>query len=112
MEKYRRVQAHPSKKERFDRLLSPAERLTLNDICRVYGVQPPDLLVHTPDFKERWFAEVKGPGDRLSEKQLRSHSALATELKMAVEFIEVQIDRRRPPNLSYPAAGDCRRCRF
>jgi hypothetical protein len=99
VEQYRRLGAHPWKKKRFERLLSPEERRTLNDICAAYGVQPPDLLVYTPDFKERWFVEVKGPGDRLSEKQLRSHRALATDLKIAVELIEVRISGRRPPHL-------------
>jgi hypothetical protein len=107
VEKYRRAKAHPSKRAKFERLLSPKERRALNEICADHAVQPPDLLVYTPDFSERWFAEVKGPGDRLSEKQLKSHGALAGELKIPVDVIEVRIDGRRPPNLRMqPSATD------
>ena len=92
VEKYRRGKAHPRKKEHFEQLFSEAERRRLNEICADCAVQPPDLLVYTSSFSQRGFAEVKGPGDRLSEKQLRSHVALAAEFKLAVEVIEVRID--------------------
>lgn len=93
IEKYRRVKAHPAKKDRFERIFPEAERRILNDICADCAVQPPDLLTYAPDFTERGFAEVKGPGDRLPDKQLRSHEALARELinKLTVEVIEVRI---------------------
>jgi hypothetical protein len=56
-----------------------------------YAVQPPDLLVYMPKTSRYWFAEVKGPGDRLSTKQVRSHDAILRRLGVPVEIIEVRI---------------------
>ncbi len=107
IEKYRRVKAHPSKKDRFERIFSEAERCILNDVCADCAVQPPDLLTYTLDFTQRGFVEVKGPGDCLSDKQLRSHEALARELKLTVEVIEVRIESGRLPNSRIqPSATD------
>lgn len=83
--------AHPAKVARLAELLSEAERDKLAAICKCCGVQPPDLFVFIPGTKRYWFAEVKGPGDRLSEKQVKSHRAISQELGVPVEFFRVRI---------------------
>jgi len=63
----------------------------LDAIREAYAVQPPDLFVYVPQTSRYWFAEVKGPGDRLSGKQIRSHDAITRELGVPVEIIEVRL---------------------
>lgn len=92
IEKYRRGKAHPWKKARYERLFSETERLRINQICADCRVQPPDLLTYAPDLKHRGFVEVKGPGDRLSDKQVHSHTLFAAEFKLAIEVIEVRVE--------------------
>jgi len=84
-------QNHPAKVARMAALLSKRERETLDAIRADYAVQPPDLFVFVPKTRRYWFAEVKGPGDRLSTKQVRSHDAIAKALGVPVEIIEVKI---------------------
>ena len=72
-------------------LLSERERKTLDAIRAAYAVQPPDLFAFVPKTSRYWFAEVKGPGDRLSTKQVQSHDAITKELGVPVEIIEVTI---------------------
>ena len=85
---------HPKKLPIFETLLNARRRKILDDIC--YGrfsVQPPDLLVYTPDRQHCWFVEVKGPRDRIADKQRRSHTAIRQQLKVPVNLISVQICR-------------------
>ena len=84
-------QNHPAKVARLAALLSERERKTLDAIREAHAVQPPDLFVFVPKTTRYWFAEVKGPGDRLSPKQIRSHDAITRELGVPVEIIEVKI---------------------
>ncbi len=84
-------QNHPAKVAQLATLLSERERKTLEEIRDAYAVQPPDLLVFVPGTSRYWFAEVKGPGDRLSAKQMLSHDALRRKLGVPVEIIEVKI---------------------
>jgi hypothetical protein len=72
-------------------LLSERERRTLDGIRAAHAVQPPDLFVFVPNTRRYWFAEVKGPSDRLSARQIRSHAAITGELGVPVEIIEVKI---------------------
>jgi hypothetical protein len=82
---------HPIKIAKLATLLSERERKMLDAICTTYAVQPPDLLVFVPNTNRYWFAEVKGPGDRLSAKQIRSHNAITNDIGVPVEIIEVKI---------------------
>ena len=52
-------------------------------------MQPPDLLVYTPDYSRFWFAEVKGPGDKLGDAQKFSHEAIRVRLGVRVELIRI-----------------------
>jgi hypothetical protein len=90
LEKYV-FQNHPKKVAQFAAVLSEQERKTLDAIRKSCAVQPPDLFVFVPKTNRYWFAEVKGPGDRLSDKQIRSHDAINHELGVPVEIIEVKI---------------------
>ena len=92
-------QNHPAKVARMASLLSEDERKTLDSIRRACAVQPPDILAFVPKTGRYWFAEVKGPGDRLSAKQDRSHRAIMRELRVPVEVIEVSIEKERGPQL-------------
>ena len=84
-------QSHPSKVTRLATLLCDRERRILAAIRATCGVQPPDLLVYVPGTTRYWFAEVKGPGDRLSAKQMQSHDAIIEQLRVSVEIIEVRM---------------------
>ena len=94
VEKYDTPKAHPRKRPIFEALLNARKRKVLDDICYGrFGVQPPDLLVYMPDRKSFWFVEVKGPRDRIAEKQRLSHTAIKRQLKVPVDLIPVQIRR-------------------
>jgi VRR-NUC domain len=84
-------QNHPAKVARLATLLSERERKTLDAIREAHTVQLPDLFVFVPKTTRYWFAEIKGPGDRLSTKQIRSRDAITRELGVPVEIIEVKI---------------------
>jgi hypothetical protein len=89
VEKYA-FQNHPAKVAQLAALLSEPQRDTLAEIGKKYKIQPPDLLVFIPGTRY-WFAEVKGPRDDLSAKQIQSHGAITRELGVPVEIIEVKI---------------------
>ena len=85
-------ESHPKKKPIFEKELDAQARNVLADICDRFGVQGPDLLVYKPG-EHYWFAEVKGPGDRLAENQRQSHTAIRRQLGVEVELISVRIQR-------------------
>ena len=91
VEKYG-CRTHPGKLEPYKLLLSEPERAILDAICGANHVQSPDLLIYEPDMSRYWFAEVKGPGDRVTAKQRASHDAIERELGVQVEIIRVVVD--------------------
>jgi hypothetical protein len=52
------------------------------------GTQCPDLLVYKPDFSDWFFIEVKGPKDKLSERQIEFFQDLAVKANKAVEIVK------------------------
>lgn len=56
----------------------------------ITNTQYPDLLVYRPDFKDWFFCEVKGPGDRLSKEQRIFFEALALETNEPVRMIQLK----------------------
>jgi hypothetical protein len=82
---------HPRKVALFHSVLSEHQRDKLRNVCSAFRVQPPDLLLYTPDRQRFWFAEVKGPGDRLSKKQRKSHGEITRRLSVPVDVINVRI---------------------
>ena len=52
-------------------------------------VQPPDLLLYRPQERRCWFAEVKGPGDSVSDGQRASWPALTARFGTTVEVVNV-----------------------
>jgi hypothetical protein len=82
---------HPRKLEVIGELLSTRQCNRIDEICLKCEVQSPDLLVYTRDLSSFSFAEVKGPGDRLSEKQIQSHISFARLLARPVEVFTVRI---------------------
>ena len=86
VEKYA-YENHARKVRLLRELLPPQAQEFLHHFRDRFGVQPPDLLLFRPDGSEYWFAEVKGPGDRLSERQRESHKQIATSLGVHVELI-------------------------
>ena len=91
VEKYIAIHSHPRKQRLFEQILSSRQIGILSDIIDEHHANPPDLLAYTPDHRRFWFVEVKGPGDRLMEKQIRSHSALRRRLGVPVQVIDVII---------------------
>lgn len=82
--------SHSRKDEILHRLMSDADYRHLCKICDDCEVQWPDLLVYRPDHRRYWFAEAKGPGDELSNKQRRSHRKIEKYLGTRVRNFEVR----------------------
>jgi hypothetical protein len=80
---------HRRKQERLDQLLTSAQRTILRTFRSSFKVQPPDLLVFLPKSRRFWFAEVKGPGDRLTTRHRRSHETLSQLFGVKVEIYKV-----------------------
>ena len=66
-----------------------SQREALGEIRTEFHVQLPDLLVYAPDRSRFWFAEVKGPGDRLRDVQKRSHARIVERLGVPVDVVRV-----------------------
>jgi hypothetical protein len=82
---------HARKVNIFQRLIPGDQRKSLLSIAEEFKVQLPDLLVFPPDGASYSFAEVKGPGDRISPRQATSHRAIRARLGVGVEIFEVRI---------------------
>lgn len=80
---------HSRKRDRLESLLSEDDRRFIATFRDRFGVQPPDLLVYLPGQRHCGFAEVKGPGDTVSEGQRASWAALQERFGSAVELINV-----------------------
>jgi len=78
---------HPVKTARLASFLSDEQRETFAAILRRHHVEPPDLFVYVPQTGRFWFAEVKGPTDRLRAKQAASHQDIERELGAPVEIL-------------------------
>jgi hypothetical protein len=78
---------HPVKTARLASLLSDKQRETFAAILRRHHVEPPDLFVYVPQTGRFWFAEVKGPTDRVRAKQAASHEDIELELGVPVEVL-------------------------
>jgi hypothetical protein len=89
-------QNHRQKVARLASVLSVRELEILRKVCAECAVQPPDLFAFIPKTGRYWFAEVKGPGDRLKPKQVKSHAELARELGVPIEIISVKIRQGQP----------------
>ena len=81
---------HPLKRARLDTLLTEQQSGALHEIRKSIGVQPPDLLLYDAGSLIG-FAEVKGPGDLLREKQLESHRMIRRRLRVPVEIVNVKL---------------------
>lgn len=90
VEKYA-YQNHARKMKLLNELLSPRDREFLRAFRKTTGVQPPDLFLFRPDQSLYWFAEVKGPGDRLTGRQLSSHQLLTATLGTQVELVTAKM---------------------
>ncbi len=82
---------HPRQQDILARLLTERQRQVLDEIRLGLGVQPPDLLLYSPDYSTFRFAEVKGPHDRLRDVQRRSHQAIQRRLRVPVEVVSVRL---------------------
>jgi hypothetical protein len=89
IEKYTTPSAHPRKRRLLQQILSSRQGEILDEIVWDYRVNPPDLLVYSPDHERFWFVEVKGPRDRLMKGQIRSHTALRRRLKVPVQVMDI-----------------------
>ena len=81
---------HQRKVQLLNQFLSAEHCAFLRNFRATHGVQPPDLFVYMPDTKRFWFAEVKGPTDRLSILQRESHVALAETFGVPVQMFYVR----------------------
>lgn len=81
--------SHAHKQDVYRAALTDVQRHELESIERELHVQLPDLLVFAPGYSSFSFAEVKGPGDQLSAKQLDSHAAIRDRLRVSVEIVNV-----------------------
>lgn len=76
---------HKRKLARVAEVMTADQEAALLRICD--GVEPPDLFVYRPGTHEFWFAEAKGPTDRLRPNQAASHRAIERELGVPVEVL-------------------------
>jgi hypothetical protein len=81
---------HPRKAEIIDRILAASARALLR---RAMVGQPPDMFVFHPRSSQFWFAEVKGPGDRLRPTQPKNHERLAERFHVDVQVVTVRLHR-------------------
>jgi len=51
---------------------------------------PPDLLLYHKDKPRFWFAEVKGPNDRLHERQQSDFARIRERFRAKVELVRVR----------------------
>lgn len=72
----------------------PSQVAFLDEVVSIHHVQPPDLFALRPDGTF-FFAEARGPTDRLSAKQKASHQLIEDTLKASVEILHIKI-RKRP----------------
>ena len=105
IEKYR-YRNHPRKAALIGKILSSKELQVLDDVSSDCATQAPDLLVYSPDSRDFWFAEAKGPRDRLSEEQQASHAAIRRRLKVRVAVFNVAV--REPVSQPTIATTDAR----
>jgi hypothetical protein len=96
---------HARKVQVLDEFLSAEHCAFLRNFRAMFGVQPPDLFVYLPGTERFWFAEVKGPGDRLSPLQRRSHGALMEMSGAAVQIFHVRPLRNGAAQQSLAADG-------
>jgi hypothetical protein len=96
--------SHLRKQALVRELLTEDQRAVLDSIRAEFRAQPPDILVFTPDRRQFWFAEVKGPGDRVRDVQRRSHTAIRERLGVPVELVTVRCFNTKPPNRVGPTA--------
>jgi hypothetical protein len=83
---------HERKVAVLQQLMGLRDRQFIQGMAKELQAQPPDLLVYRPDYSEYWFAEVKGPGDRLKPKQRESHDRIRSKLGARVETILVRVE--------------------
>jgi hypothetical protein len=82
---------HARKVAVLDAVLAPAARALVRTLRARTGAQPPDLFVFAPDGSRYWFAEVKGPGDRLGGRQAATHSLIRDRLRVPVQLVHVVV---------------------
>ena len=80
---------HPAKVRRLKSLMPPEDRHFIASFRDQFGVQPPDLLLYRPAERRCWFAEVKGPGDSVSDGQRASWPAITARFGTTVEVVNV-----------------------
>jgi hypothetical protein len=81
---------HARKRALMSRWVSFEDRRALAMILSELRVQPPDLLVFNPETNCFGFAEVKGPRDRLRDRQILAMERIQHELGVGAEVIEVR----------------------
>ncbi len=77
---------HPRKVAALDRILGAGADI-VRSLRPKYGVQPPDLLVYTPDCSRYWFVEAKGPTDSVRSTQDSSYQILQDALGADIEVV-------------------------
>lgn len=80
---------HRRKVTEYERVVSEDQRKVLHEICSTLRLQLPDLLVIAADDHSFSFAEVKGPGDRLSPRHAKFHDEIRGRLGVSVEVLNV-----------------------
>ncbi len=90
VEKYG-CRSHPRKLVVWETLFTERERTLLDRICKDRGVQGPDLLAYSAEQSWCYFAEVKGPSDRLTSDQEASHREMLKHCRVATEVINVRV---------------------
>jgi len=86
VEKYLFEGAHPRKRRIVRGLFTEPEIEFLKSLPN----QPPDLLVYSKKAKRYWFAEVKGPTDRIRPVQRSTQEAIKVKLGVDTDIIHAR----------------------
>jgi hypothetical protein len=85
------ARVHRRKQEIVARLLPLRVRDALCDRTPGRRAQAPDLLMYAEDHSDWFFCEVKGPGDRLRDEQIRKFEWLAEMSSNPVRLLEIRL---------------------
>lgn len=80
---------HEAKRARLIEIAGEPLRAVLATVPRGDQFRFPDLFVYRPGTPEWFFVEVKGPGDRLRESQIRFFSTLGAAVGRPVRLVTV-----------------------
>lgn len=88
--------SHKGKQAILGKLLPKPVLALMKDHPDLGGTQCPDLLAYSSDYSDWFFCEVKGPGDRLRERQRLYFDRLARVSDRPISLLRFKWRPKRP----------------